>query len=188
MNTYEEDPTFTCRHLRCKKIINTSWLIMDSTKVKEITIGPFDILDTDIVFDIQVNHKSPWKSLHRFAYPDPNSNTITVPLVSDSDMFLAPHTTLFTLCGVDLQQAWKILVDEEIFYSDDDDDDDDVVDEEEEEEEEEVEKEEEEEEEEKEIKTENQTEEKGKKEKDVGKKEFFIKNTNGSIENTMHSI
>jgi len=135
MNTYEEDPTFTCRHLRCKKIINTSWLIMDSTKVKEITIGPFDILDTDIVFDIQVNHKSPWKSLHRFAYPDPNSNTITVPLVSDSDMFLAPHTTLFTLCGVDLQQAWKILVDEEIFYSDDDDDDDDddVVEEEEEE-------------------------------------------------------
>ena len=57
-----------------------------------------------------------------------------------------------------------------------------------EEEEEEEEKEEEEEEEEKEIKTENQTEEKGKKEKDVGKKEFFIKNTNGSIENTMHSI
>lgn len=122
MNIFEEDPSFHCFHIGCKRIKNSSCHFLKANQITKIQLQ-LDVIDFDIIFRVNTNNAH-WKSLYRFVYPDPD-NTVTIPIISNVDMFLEPDTTLFTICGTTLQMAWTILDDEEIYYSDDCDDHDD---------------------------------------------------------------
>jgi nucleosome binding factor SPN SPT16 subunit len=120
MNIIDEDPSFHCYHIGCKRIKTTSCQFLKANQIIKIQLQ-LDVVDLDIVYNVNTNN-APWKSLYRFVYPDPDLNTVTIPIISKVNMFLDPNTILFTICGITLQTAWTILDDEEIFYSDDCDD------------------------------------------------------------------
>ena len=121
MSAFEEDSSFRCCHVSCKRIKTNSYQFIYANKIKKIKLQP-DVITDDIVYNVYVPQNSPWKTLCRFVYPDNDSNTITIPIICDTDLFLATNTTLFTMCGITVNSAWNLL-DEDIFYSDTDSDD-----------------------------------------------------------------
>ncbi len=121
MSAFDEDSSFRCCHVSCKRIKTNSYQFIYANKIKKIKLQP-DVITDDIVYCVYVPQNSPWKTLCRFVYPDNETNTITIPIICDTDLFLAANTTLFTMCGITVNAAWNLL-DEEIFYSDTDSDD-----------------------------------------------------------------
>ena len=127
MQGYIDNNFHSEQHPNCKRVKNVAWQIVQPNQIQKVVVGPLDDIDPNAVFLVIPGCQlSP---LNRFAYLDPSTKTITVPLVIDYNTFLNSNMVLFTLVETNMDEVWKLLREDDIFWSDYNDTDDEAKDE-----------------------------------------------------------